>query len=89
MRPEFDSRLPDSGGDRNLKKHLKEHIKNFFIRNPKTKKAIGIVLVALGLIALFTPLAPGSWLVPIGLEMLGFHLLLWDKFKLWLQNRNK
>jgi len=46
-------------------------------------------LVALGLIALFTPLTPGSWLVPIGLEMLGFHLLLWDKFKLWLQNRNK
>lgn len=40
------------------------------------KKTIGIILIVWGLIALFTPLTPGSWLALIGLELLGFGFLL-------------
>jgi len=35
------------------------------------KKIVGVILVIIGLFALFTPLTPGSWLALIGLEMLG------------------
>ena len=35
------------------------------------KKIIGIVLIIAGLLALFTPFTPGSWLALIGLELLG------------------
>ena len=45
-----------------------------------TKKVLriitGIILVIVGLIALFTPITPGSWLALIGLELLGFGFLL-------------
>ena len=49
--------------------------------NIYVKKVIGFLLVMLGLIALFTPLTPGSWLIIIGAELLGFRFLLWDKVK--------
>jgi hypothetical protein len=48
-----------------------------------TRKIIGIVLVILGLVALLTPLTPGSWLIPIGLELLGLRLLLAHKLLAW------
>ena len=35
------------------------------------KKIIGIVLIIVGLLALFTPFTPGSWMALIGLELLG------------------
>ena len=38
--------------------------------------ALGILLIVIGLVALATPLTPGSWLVPIGLELLGLRLLI-------------
>lgn len=37
---------------------------------------IGIVLIVLGVLALLTPLTPGSWLALIGLEILGLRILL-------------
>jgi membrane protein implicated in regulation of membrane protease activity len=40
------------------------------------KKTIGVILIVWGLIALVTPLTPGSWLAIIGLQMLGFGFLL-------------
>jgi uncharacterized protein YqgC (DUF456 family) len=40
------------------------------------KKTIGIILIVWGLVALVTPLTPGSWLAIIGLQMLGFGFLL-------------
>jgi len=49
------------------------------------KKTIGVVLVILGLVALLTPLTPGSWLIPIGLELLGLRILLADKLVAWGQ----
>jgi hypothetical protein len=44
---------------------------------------IGIILVLLGLVALFTPLTPGSWLIPIGLEVLGLRILLENRVRAW------
>ena len=57
------------------------------------KKTIGVVLIFLGLLALFTPFTPGSWLVFIGLELLGIRFIFkdkWQKFKdKWLSSKNK
>jgi len=58
--------------------------KNYIHDKPKIKKTIGIVLILIGLAALFTPFTPGSWLAFIGLELLGFRILLFDKLlKFW------
>ena len=59
----------------NLLKIVKEYINN----KPKIKKTIGIILILIGLAALLTPLTPGSWLLFIGLELLGLRVLLSDK----------
>ena len=45
------------------------------------KKINGVVFIVLGLLALFTPFTPGSWLIFIGLELLGIRVLFWDKIK--------
>jgi len=39
------------------------------------RKTLGIVLIVLGFLALITPFSPGSWLMLIGLEILGFGFL--------------
>ena len=44
------------------------------------KKVIGVILIIVGLIALFTPLTPGSWLALIGLELLGIRQFVFRKF---------
>ena len=49
--------------------------------NPALKKVIGILLILISLFALLTPLTSGSWLVFVGLELLGFRTLFWDKIK--------
>ena len=59
----------------NWLKNIKEYIRN----RPKTKKAIGVILILIGFVAFFIPLIPGSWLVIIGLELLGAQILLFDK----------
>ena len=63
----------------NLLKIIKEYIHN----RPRIKKAVGVILILLGLVALITPLTPGSWLAFIGLELLGVRILLSDKLKFW------
>ena len=63
----------------NLLKIIKEYIRG----RPKIKKTIGIILILVGLAALFTPLTPGSWISIIGLELLGIRILFFDKLKLW------
>jgi hypothetical protein len=40
------------------------------------KIALGVFLVIVGVLALITPLTPGSWLALIGLEILGLRILL-------------
>lgn len=54
-----------------------EQIKN----KPKLKILIGVSLVILGLLIHLIPLMPGSWLIVIGLEILGVRLLLQNKLK--------
>jgi hypothetical protein len=51
------------------------------------RKTIGVILIVLGFLALVTPLTPGSWLIPIGLELLGLRLLLQDKLLAWAERR--
>ncbi len=63
----------------NLPKIIKEYIRD----RPKIKKVIGVILILVGLAALFTPLTPGSWVAIIGLELLGMRILLFDKLKNW------
>ncbi|MDP2918443.1 MAG: hypothetical protein Q8N68_03010 [bacterium] len=62
-----------------LLKIIKEQIHN----RPKIKKVVGIILILVGLAAFFTPLTPGSWIAIIGLELLGFQVLISDKLKFW------
>ncbi len=52
-----------------------------------TKTVVGVVLIILGLAALFTPLSPGSWLILIGLEFLGLRLVLENKLWKWTAAR--
>ena len=61
----------------NLFKTIKEYIHN----RPRIKKAVGVVLILMGLAALFTPLTPGSWLAIIGLELLGVRTLFFDPLR--------
>ena len=53
------------------------------------KKALGIVLIILGFLALITPCSPGSWLILVGLEFLGLGFLLEDKLPAFLKRRYK
>jgi hypothetical protein len=45
------------------------------------RKGIGVVLIVLGFLALVTPLSPGSWLILVGLELLGLRILLEDRLR--------
>jgi hypothetical protein len=47
------------------------------------RTVVGIILILLGLLALVTPLTPGSWLILVGLELLGLRILLRDKLLAW------
>ncbi|MBN1505298.1 MAG: hypothetical protein JW955_00545 [Sedimentisphaerales bacterium] len=51
------------------------------------RKTVGVILIVLGVLALLTPLTPGSWLIPIGLELVGLRLLLQDKLLTWAERR--
>ncbi len=53
--------------------------------NPRLKLLIGLLFITLGLLALVTPLTPGSWLVFIGLELIGIRILAWRRFVQWLR----
>ncbi len=51
------------------------------------KKIIGIVLIIIGFLSLITPFTPGSWLIFVGLGLLGIRLAFWEKIKakFWLK----
>ena len=61
---------------------MKEYLQKVFFENPKIKKIMGVILVLVGLTALLTPFTPGSWLIFVGLELLGLRFLLWNKIKI-------
>ncbi len=66
---------------------MKEKIKKILFNNPRVKKTIGIILIIWGILALFTPFTPGSWLVFIGLEFFGVNLLFLDKIRAWFKKK--
>jgi protein-S-isoprenylcysteine O-methyltransferase Ste14 len=47
------------------------------------RTVVGVILIILGFVALVTPLSPGSWLILVGLELLGLRILLQDKLLAW------
>lgn len=47
------------------------------------KKALGVILIIIGALALITPLTPGGWLLFVGLGLLGFRLTIWERWKAW------
>ena len=53
------------------------------------KKVLGVILIILGFLALITPCSPGSWLILVGLELLGLRFLLEDKLPAFLKVRRK
>lgn len=52
------------------------------------KTGVGVVLIALGFLALITPLSPGSWLILVGLELLGLRILLERKLRAFAAARS-
>lgn len=53
------------------------------MRNWKSwfKPVVGVILIILGFLALVTPFTPGSWLIFVGLGLLGIRLAIWDRIK--------
>lgn len=51
------------------------------------RKPVGIFLVVLGLILHLIPLVPASWIIVLGLELIGIRILIQDKIKKFLENR--
>lgn len=45
------------------------------------KRIIGVLCLLIGLLALVTPLTPGSWLALVGIELLGLTFLLPKKIR--------
>lgn len=46
------------------------------------KRVLGIFLVIFGIAGLILPILPGWWVIPIGLELLGWRLII-DRKKPW------
>ena len=53
------------------------------------KIPLGIICIILGFLALITPATPGSWLILIGLEILGLGFLLEGTLARFLKGKNK
>jgi hypothetical protein len=58
---------------------MTERIRQFTLTRPRLKKVIGYFLLAVGFIALVTPLTPGGFLFLVGLELLGLRMAFFDK----------
>jgi hypothetical protein len=52
-------------------------------KRPRARKLIGAVLILIGTLALLTPATPGSWLILVGLWILGARFGRWWR---WLKN---
>ena len=57
----------------------KDNPKSFWREHKNFRRVVGALCIICGLIAIVTPLTPGSWLIPIGLEVLGFRIVFWEK----------
>lgn len=46
------------------------------------RTALGVFLIIFGIAGLILPILPGWWVIPIGLELLGWRLVI-DRHKPW------
>lgn len=51
------------------------------------RRILGVVLIILGVLALVTPLTPGSWLIFVGAEILGLELVFARKIAAYLRGQ--
>ncbi len=58
-----------------------ERFNAYSTTRPRLRKTVGWSLVAIGFIALVTPLTPGGLLFFVGLELLGIRVLVLHKMK--------
>lgn len=49
------------------------------------RKPLGMFCIIIGFLALVTPFTPGSWLIFVGLELLGIRLFLGKRWKRFLR----
>lgn len=54
---------------------------------PVFKKAAGIILLIIGILALVIPFTPGFLLILVGLELLGLRIILWEWIKKWTSKK--
>lgn len=52
------------------------------------KKILGVLLVFIGVLLHLIPFFPASWIIVIGLELLGLRMLVWDRVRDWLGKWN-
>jgi hypothetical protein len=48
------------------------------------RTALGVFLVVFGIAGIILPFLPGWWVIPIGLELLGWKMII-DRHKPWKQ----
>lgn len=58
----------------------------------RVKRGVGILLIILGILGMILPVLPGVWFIPLGLELLGWKLVI-DRKKPWreifkIKNKN-
>ena len=82
-------KLLASGGELSYYASLEFKFLIFARMKKIARKSLGIICIILGFLALITPLTPGSWLILIGLEILGLGFLLDGKFFRWLKGKRK
>jgi len=46
------------------------------------RRSLGIFLIIFGILGLILPILPGVWVIPIGIELLGWRLVI-DRKKPW------
>ncbi|HEY4506081.1 MAG TPA: PGPGW domain-containing protein [Candidatus Paceibacterota bacterium] len=71
----------------------KDRLKRFFAHS-KVRKVLGVIFVIIGFVALVTPFTPGSWLIIVGLLILGVRHPLLDRAnaivqKIWQAIKSK
>lgn len=60
---------------------FKEKFKKVLSENQRVRKTVGVILLVVGIISIITPFTPVGFLVLVGLELLGFTSLFWEKIK--------
>lgn len=50
--------------------------------NRTLRRSLGIFLIIFGILGLILPILPGVWVIPIGIELLGWRLVI-DRKKPW------